>query len=164
MTDENLKRISKELRIVEEFGDLPDDELSWLANHVEEKTFNPGECVSKEGDPADDFIILIDGLLQYRRDSDTTDNRVWDMEPGEVGGKLPYSRLTHYAGSVRAAKPSRVLVGSVDVFPEMIRDAPLLTQRLVGMMRDRTRWVPESISKPINLLRWESYLQDLLTN
>src|SRR5215813_5937687 len=125
MPDDNLKRIAQELRIVEEFGDLPDDELLWLAGHVTEKIYNPGDCVSKEGDPANDFIILVDGLLQYRRDSDNQDNRVWDMEVGEVGGKLPYSRLTHYTGSVRAAKTSRVLVGSVDVFPEMIRDTPL---------------------------------------
>jgi signal transduction histidine kinase len=145
MADDNLKGIAQELRIVEEFGDLPDDELLWLANHVTEKTYNPGDCVSKEGDPANEFIILIDGLLQYRRDSDNQDNRVWDMEIGEIGGKLPYSRLTHYTGSVRAAKTSRVLVGSVDVFPEMIRDTPLLTQRLVGMMLDRTRWVTREL-------------------
>lgn len=147
MADDNLKRIVNELRIVEEFGDLPDDELLWLANHVTERTFNPGDCLSKEGDQANDFIILIDGLLQYRRDSDTQDIRVWDMEPGEVGGKLPYSRLTHYTGSVRAAKTSRVLVGSVDIFPEMIRDTPLLTQRLVGMMLDRTRWVTRELQQ-----------------
>jgi signal transduction histidine kinase len=147
MTDEDLKQITKELRIVEEFGDLPDDELLWLANHVLEKTFNAGELISKEGDPANDFIILVDGLLQYRRDSDTQDNRVWDMEPGEVGGKLPYSRLTHYTGTLRAAKTSRLLVGSVDVFPEMIRDTPLLTQRLVGMMLDRTRWVTRELQQ-----------------
>lgn len=147
MAEDNLKRIAKELRIVEEFGDLPDDELLWLANHVTEKIYNPGDCVSKEGDPANDFIILIDGLLQFRRDADNQDMRVWDMEIGEVGGKLPYSRLTHYTGSVRAAKTSRVLVGSVDIFPEMIRDTPLLTQRLVGMMLDRTRWVTRELQQ-----------------
>jgi signal transduction histidine kinase len=147
MADENLKRIANELRIVEEFGDLPDDELLWLADHVSEKTYNPGDIISKDGEPANDFIILIEGLLQYRRDSDSRDNRVWDMEPGEVGGKLPYSRLTHYTGSLRAAQASRVLVGSVDVFPEMIRDTPLLTQRLVGMMLDRTRWVTRELQQ-----------------
>ena len=73
MADDNLKRIAQELRIVEEFGDLPDDELLWLANHVTERTFNPGDCLSKEGDQANDFIILVDGLLQYRRDSDNQD-------------------------------------------------------------------------------------------
>lgn len=147
MTDENLKRIAEELRIVEEFGDLPDDELLWLADHITEKTFSPGEVISKEGQPANEFIVVIEGLLQYRRDSDSNDPRVWDMEPGEVGGKLPYSRLTHYTGTLRAAKESRVLIGSVDVFPEMIRDTPLLTQRLVGNMLDRTRWVTREIQQ-----------------
>jgi signal transduction histidine kinase len=147
MVDENLKRIAQELRIVEEFGDLPDDELLWLADHVSEKIYSPGEIVSKEGEPANEFIVVMEGLLQYRRDSDTSDPRVWDMEPGEVGGKLPYSRLTHYTGTLRAARESRVLVGSVDSFPEMIRDTPLLTQRLVGNMLDRTRWVTREIQQ-----------------
>src|SRR6185295_2209803 len=148
MADDNLKRIADEMRkIVQEFGDLPDDELLWLADHVEERKYNPGECVYKEGDPANYFTILLDGLLQYRRDSDPQDMRVWDVEPGDVGGKLPYSRLTHYTGSVRAAKPTRLLIGSVDVFPEMVRDTPVLTQRLVGMMSDRIRWVTREMQQ-----------------
>jgi len=66
---------------------------------------------------------------------------VWDIEPGELIGKLPYSRLVSFPGTVRSFGKSRVLVGSADVFPEMIRDVPLLTQRLVSMMTDRVRYV-----------------------
>ncbi len=141
MTDTKSKKIAQELKIVPEIADVPDDELIWLADRVKETTLSIGEIVSKEGEPADTFAILLEGNLQFRRESDSHEFRVWDMEPGEITGKLPYSRLTHWPGTVRAAALSRVLVGSIDLFPEMIREAPILTQRLVGMMSDRIRWV-----------------------
>jgi signal transduction histidine kinase len=141
MNIENSKRIAEELRIVPEIADLPEDVLLWLANNVQEVTYHAGEIVKKEGEPVDSFIILLEGQLQLRRESGSNDIRVWDMEPGELTGKLPYSRLALWPGTTRALATTRVLVGSADLFSEMIRDQPLLTQRLVGMMSDRIRWV-----------------------
>ena len=138
---ENSKRIAEELRIVPEIADLPEDVLLWLANNVREITYRAGEIVVKEGEPVNTFIIVLEGELQFRRESGSPDMRVWDIEPGEIIGKLPYSRWAFWQATMRAALASRVLVGSADLFPEMIRDAPLLTQRLVGMMSDRIRWV-----------------------
>jgi len=141
MSIENSKRIAEELRIVPEIADLPEDVLLWLANNVQEITYHAGEIVLKEGEPVETFIVLLEGKLQFRRESGSHDLRVWDIEPGELTGKLPYSRLTHWPGTIRSVATSRVFVGSTDLFPEMIRDQHLLTQRLVGMMSDRIRWV-----------------------
>ena len=140
MENETLKRIAQELRIVPEIADLPEDALLWLAGKVEEKTFEPGEVLTKEGEPADTFMILLEGECQLRLQSGFQDNRVWNMEPGEIGGKLPYSRLTKWPGTVRALVRSRGLVGNVSVFHEMIHEQHDLTQRLVGMMSDRIRY------------------------
>lgn len=140
MAEEKLKRTVQELRIVPEIADLPEDVLGWLAERLDEKTFRAGEIVGKQGDPADTFSFLLEGELEFRRESDAQEMRVWVMEPGEISGKLPYSRLTHWPGTLRAVAASRMLVGSTDLFPEMIRDAPLITQRLVSVMSDRIRW------------------------
>ena len=140
MTEEKLKRFVQELRIVPEIADLPEDVLGWLAERLDEKMFSAGEIVGKQGDPANTFYVLLEGELHFRRESDSQDMRVYVMKPGEIGGKLPYSRLTNWPGTLRAVATSRLLVGSTDLFPEMVRDAPLITQRLVGMMSDRIRW------------------------
>jgi len=147
MVVENSKRIAEELRIVPEIADLPEDVLLWLANKVQEITYHAGEIVVKEGEAVETFIVLLEGQLQFRRESGSLDIQVWDIEPGEMTGKLPYSRLAHWPGTIRAVTATRVLVGSADLFPEMIRDAPLLTQRLVGMMSDRIRWVAREVQQ-----------------
>src|SRR5262249_33149879 len=103
--------------------------------------YSEGEILIKEGEPLNSFLVILEGHTQYFRETDTQDLRVWDIEPGEILGKLPYSRLVSYPGTVRSITKSRALIGSADMFPQMIRDAPLLTQRLVSMMTDRVRYV-----------------------
>ena len=70
MIVENSKRIAEELRIVPEIADLPEDVLLWLANKVKEVTHRAGEIIVNEGEPADTFVILLEGDLQLRRESD----------------------------------------------------------------------------------------------
>jgi signal transduction histidine kinase len=141
MAVQDLTRTIQELRIVPEISDLPEESLLWLAKNVQEVFCSTGDILIQEGVPLNSFIILVDGRLQFRRESEAKDLRIWDIEPGEILGKLPYSRLVSFPGTVRASTKSKVLIGSADVFPEMIRDAPLLTQRLVSMMTDRVRYV-----------------------
>ena len=141
MAVEDLTRLVQELKIVPEISDLPEESLLWLAKNVQEVFYSTGEILIQEGVPLNSFIVLVEGRLQFRRESESQDLRVWDIEPGEILGKLPYSRLVSFPGTVRAFTRSKVLIGSADVFPEMIRDVPLLTQRLVSMMTDRVRYV-----------------------
>ena len=141
MAVQDFARTVQELKVVPEISDLPEESLLWLAKNVQEVFYETGEVVIQEGKPVHSFVILVDGRLQFRRESESQDLRVWDIEPGEILGKLPYSRLVSFPGTVRASTRSKVLIGSVDVFPEMIRDVPLLTQRLVSLMTDRVRYV-----------------------
>jgi len=141
MAVEDFLRIATELKIVPEIRDLPEESLQWLAKNVREVVFTDGEVVIQEAEPLNSFIILLEGYLQFRRESNGADLRIWDIEPGEIIGKLPYSRLVSFPGTVRATMKSRVLIGSGEIFTEMVREQPLLTQRLVSMMTDRVRYV-----------------------
>jgi len=141
MADEDFIRIAQELKIVPEIADLPEETLLWLAKNVQEVAYAEGEILIKEGEPVNVFFVVLEGHTQFLRESDAQDLRVWDIEPGEILGKLPYSRMVTYPGTVRAITKSRALIGSAEMFPEMIREAPLLTQRLVSMMTDRVRYV-----------------------
>lgn len=137
---QDISRIVKELRLIRTIGDLPENELTWLAGKLEEITFSPGEILAKEGGTADSFQILLEGEFHLRRESDAQDTRVYVSKAGDIVGKLPYSRLTNWPGSFRAVTGGRLLQGSVDLFPEMTRETPLLVQRLVGIMSDRIRY------------------------
>ena len=137
---EDTNRILEELRTVPAIGDLPKDQLTWLASRLKEVTFPAGALIGSAGDPADSFHILLEGEFQLRPGSDSQDTRVWVSKAGEIVGKLPYSRLTHWPGSFHAITAGRMLSGSTDLFPEMTREAPLLVQRLVSIMSDRIRY------------------------
>ena len=52
---------------------------------------------------------------------------------------LPYSRLTTFPATVRAAMRSRGAQLHKDHFPEMLRHIPLLQERLVSVLADRIR-------------------------
>src|SRR5262249_55560959 len=57
----------------------------------------------------------------------------------EVSGMLPFSRMTKFTVTGRAATEGRVLRFPARLFPEMMQRMPLLVQRLVSIMSDRVR-------------------------
>jgi len=64
---------------------------------------------------------------------------VISMKPGDVTGKLPFSRMKQFPLSGRAVTDSFILRFPAARFPELVQRMPELTQRLVGLMSDRIR-------------------------
>ena len=127
-----------DLRKIEVFADLSPDQLSWLAEKFEERRFQPGEVMAREGEPLDYLIVVLEGEMQIQRGSGG-DELIFRGFAGQVTGLLPYSRLTHYGGTSRAVLPTRIVGLHRSLFPEMLQRMPLLGQRLVSIMADRIR-------------------------
>ncbi len=129
-----------QLRRVSEFADLPDDQLDWFISHSQELNLKAGEVYAREGSPADAMFVILEGLLQGRgeRGGETF---IFDLEPGDITGVLPFSRMKTFTFSGRAQKDSRALRFPASLFPELVPRMPELTQRLVGLMSDRIREV-----------------------
>jgi signal transduction histidine kinase len=127
-----------DLRKIEVFADLSQEQLEWLAEHLEEKRFQPGEVMGREGDPLDNLIVILEGEIRIQR-AGGTGEILFNGYAGQVTGLLPYSRLTHYGGTTRAVLPTRIAALHRSDFPEMLKRLPLLGQRLVSIMADRIR-------------------------
>src|SRR5580698_2046245 len=129
-----------QLRRVSEFADLPDDQLDWFLSQSREMNIKAGEIYSREGDPADAMFVILEGLMQGRgeRGGETF---IFDLEPGDITGVLPFSRMKTFTVSGRAQTDSHALRFARSLFPELIQRMPELTQRLVGLMSDRIREV-----------------------
>ena len=140
MDEERSKRIIKDFRTFPPIADLTDEQLMWLVTRLEELHFKPGDVLAEEGSPANRFYFLMEGDLEYRFDAGTPDERVYIAKPGNIGGRLPFSRLTHWNGTFRAITEGRMYAGNTDLYPEMIHDAPFLIERLVAVMSDRIRY------------------------
>src|SRR5258708_4082782 len=127
-----------ELRRVTEFADLPDDQLDWFISQSQEMNLKAGEVCSRQGDPADSMYVILEGHIQGRGEL-SGDTIVFDLEPGDVTGVLPFSRMKQFTVSQRAVTDSRALRFPTSLFPDLIQKMPELTKRLVGLMSDRIR-------------------------
>ena len=126
------------LRQIAIFSDLRDEQLKWFAAHAEELLLFPGDTPIHEGDPADALFVLLEGEIRGRRESGA-DGPGFIVRSGQVMGMLPFSRMTHFPLTARAAAPSRVLRLHKDRFPEMLERIPELLPRLIAVMVDRIR-------------------------
>ncbi|MGA2415246.1 MAG: ATP-binding protein [Candidatus Sulfotelmatobacter sp.] len=127
-----------ELQRVAEFADLPDDQLDWFISQAQEINVKAGSVLSHQGEPADAMFVILDGHLQGRAERGG-ESFVFTLEPGDVTGVLPFSRMKVFTVGIRAESDSRGLRFPTSLFPDLIQRMPVLTQRLVGLMSDRIR-------------------------
>ena len=137
-TSERIEALVNDLRKIAVFSDLTADQLGWLAGKFEEIRLAPGEIFVRPGDPAVWLTVILEGEIRLQRASDP-DGPIYSAVAGQVTGYLPYSRLTHFAGTGRAVVPTRLARLHRDNFPEMLQRIPEIGQRLVAIMADRIR-------------------------
>jgi signal transduction histidine kinase len=133
------------LRRVAVFSDLPEDQLKWFADNVEDLRLKAGDVLFQKGGPADVMAIYLEGEVRAYANDQAHDGFVYIARAGEpnteVSGMLPFSRMTEWSATGHALTDMRVLLFPVRLFPEMFQRMPLLVQRLVGIMSDRVREV-----------------------
>jgi signal transduction histidine kinase len=120
------------------FAGLPDDQIEWFLRQTTEMPIKAGETWSRQGDPADAMFVVIEGRLQGRG-SFAGETITFDIEPGDVTGLLPFSRMKEFKVNLRAESDSLALRFPSSLFPSLVQKMPELTQRLVGLMSDRIR-------------------------
>jgi len=131
----------EEFRKIPTLADLTDDELTWLADHSEVLTAEPGDIIIQENTPAEWMVIYFEGEMDARRESLGPDSPVFTLRGGQISGLLPFSRMTHYTVTGRAITHLRVARIHKDCFQEMLHRIPELGPRLVGILFDRVREV-----------------------
>ena len=133
-----IESIIRALKTNPVFADLPDLDLVWLADHMEELHFDAGEVIAHAGDPVEHMVIILDGEMQVELPDEPGTPR-FIARKGQVTGALPFSRTKNFMGTARAALPLHALRLHARHFPEMLQHIPILAQRLVGVMSDRIR-------------------------
>jgi signal transduction histidine kinase len=129
---------NSELLRVPAFVGLPDDQITWFLSQAEELSFKAGDTYFRQGDPADAMFIILSGEIQARGELGG-ETVAFPLEPGEVTGLLPFSRMKQFTIGAKAVTDTRVLRFPSSQFPELVHRMPELTQRLVGLMSDRIR-------------------------
>lgn len=110
-----LRRIDREAQVAYDrvascagcslFAVLPAATVEYLANHASEMEFSPGERIMAEGDPGDDFYLIVDG----ETDVDVGGTVVKRLGPSEYFGEIALLYQTPRTATVTAVGPLRVL-------------------------------------------------------
>ncbi|MDZ7639393.1 MAG: ATP-binding protein [Bryobacterales bacterium] len=130
---------AKDLAGMSTLAGLPAGEVDFLCSIGEVGEIDEGAAIFENNQPAEYLFFLLQGTVQFQIESEGTIVYAGAMSGGEVGGLLPYSRMTHYTGRAVALENSRGFRIHKSHFPAMSNHAPTLVQRLVGMMSDRVR-------------------------
>jgi signal transduction histidine kinase len=133
-----LQHTIDELKTSIVFADLPEEDLVWLAERMEEVSLKAGEIYAHQGDPLEHLNVLLEGEMHVERPEEPGMPMFIARAP-QVTGLLPFSRSTKYLGTARIVRTARALLLHKKYFPEMLHRMPLLGQRLVGLMSDRIR-------------------------
>jgi signal transduction histidine kinase len=120
------------------FADLPGDQIDWFISQSREMRLKAGEGYARQGDPADAMFVLLEGQLQGRGEIGG-ETIIFNLNPGDVTGLLPFSRMKQFTVSGRAELDSHALRFPASLFPDLVQKMPELTKRLVGLMADRIR-------------------------
>ena len=85
------------------------------------------------------MLIMFEGKGGMYVDRGGGRRKVTEWNGGDVSGYLPFSRMGPPMGDPLFDEPSVGLIVHRDDFPEMIRECPDVTGRLVHTMLDRVR-------------------------
>jgi signal transduction histidine kinase len=133
-----MELIVEGLRSNSIFGDLPEADLTWLAERMESVRLEAGGVFGKRGEPIEFLNVLLEGEIQVE-DPDEPGIPRFIARAGQVTGALPFSRLKTFIGYTRAVLPVYMLRLHTRYFPDMLHRMPQLGQRLVALMSDRIR-------------------------
>ena len=118
---------------------LPEEEYRWLVEHGTLQRHAAGTTVSRKDQPLDEMYIVLDGLLSFFVERGGERRKVIEWRPGDVSGVLPYSRLRFPPGNGLVEESLETLTIHRSQLPDLIRQCPATTERLVHVMLDRAR-------------------------
>src|SRR5579859_6119656 len=149
--DAQVQRFIEEIRKFSVFADLPEEDLRWLAERMDEITLEAGQVYAKPGDSVDYLTLMMEGELQVSQLT-SAGSPIFVAVAGEITGRLPFSRLKQFKGLSRAVMHTRMIRLHRQHFPELVQRMPLLTERLVGLMSDRIREVTRTETQQEKLM------------
>ncbi|MGA1988219.1 MAG: cyclic nucleotide-binding domain-containing protein, partial [Candidatus Sulfotelmatobacter sp.] len=114
-----MSEASDLLRRVSVFEGLPDDQIEWFLSQAQEMRLKAGDVYARQGAPADAMFVILQGHLQGRGEI-RGESVTFDLEPGDVTGVLPFSRMKQFTVSGRAESDSFALRFAASKFPELV--------------------------------------------
>ncbi|HSM04323.1 MAG TPA: ATP-binding protein [Longimicrobiales bacterium] len=131
--------LAARLAALKTFSTIPRDELEWLARHGECTRYDAGAFVVRKGGAIEHLWIVLSGNVSVHRNTAAGRRRVMSWAPGDVTGRLPYSRMKGSTVDIRLEEPMEVFMLHEAHFPELAARCPAFMEHTVHLMLDRAR-------------------------
>lgn len=121
------------------FANLPDDEIDFLEEHLQEFQFKAGEIVFTEGSLTEYFYMILDGEVEIIKSLGTADERILalSMKDSILGEMSMFSRNGTHTASARAHTPIRLFMVPIPQFDTMLRRNPEIAYNLLRLFCHR---------------------------
>jgi signal transduction histidine kinase len=126
------------LRKVPLFANLKDEDKVCI-EETEEWRLAPGEMLVKEGEPAENFFVLLEGEIIVSRRHGDQEIVVARNRPGAFFGEVPLLLGTPYMLSGRAQCDCRLIVFPGEVFWRLLRFRPAISGEIFRAVATRLR-------------------------
>jgi flavin reductase (DIM6/NTAB) family NADH-FMN oxidoreductase RutF len=118
------------------FSSLPPEILAAITAQGEERSFEPGDFVVREGDPGDELFVILEGEARIERQGIT----LATFAPGEFFGEISVFDGRPRSADVVAAMPLRTLAISRELVRTALERQPraawAMLEVLAGRLRD----------------------------
>ena len=125
------------------FPDLAGPDLESLAERAEKVSFDAGDTIIAEGDPADRFYVIAHGEVSItRRSPDGDEIALATLGPGQFFGEVGILAETRRTATVRALSDVELLALSWDEFRESLEQSDRAEREFSEIVQERLARVP----------------------
>jgi CRP/FNR family cyclic AMP-dependent transcriptional regulator len=128
------------------FEELGSDDLRWIADFTEVRSYAAGENILEIGEAGRSLFILTSGTVQVLHPLEPESHQLARLGPGDFLGEMALLNDAPRSATVKAAGAVEALVLSRTEFRRLLLERPEVTVKLLEAMADRMRNADEQIS------------------
>jgi len=135
-----MKKILDIISMIPLFSGLRGDQLQQIQHIAVERRLAKGERIFSEGDAAEGFFVVVEGLVKiYKLSSEGKEQILHLFGPGEPFGEVPVFSGLAFPANADGLISGRLLYFPKSAFVELITTNPSLALNMLGVMSLRLR-------------------------
>lgn len=115
------------------FSQCSKQELALVAGIADEIDLAEGKELTREGAPAREFFVLVDGTVRITKNT----RKLADLGPGEWFGEIALITRGPRTATVTASSPVRVLVLTDRAFRQVVQRVPSIALKVLASVGER---------------------------
>ncbi|MDR0487563.1 MAG: GGDEF domain-containing protein [Treponema sp.] len=138
------------------FSGFDESEFNTIAAFLRPLRLKEGESIFKEGDAGEEMFVLFSGALSaFCAQSDGTQRRVFEKEPGDFFGEMSIIAHMPRSATITAATDSGLAVLRKIDFFRIIYEQPLIGFRMLRTICGiQNQWLDQNSKSYSDLMRW----------